>query len=271
MNAEIRDRFDDINTLCDARAQWLGRGRAEDFRETLVEVPGTGTLLCGIRHVGMDRERPFVSVTPTFSLVDAHAARQLYQQVLRPRFEVFAPCFIRLVVPGSICPLTAIGSQTWVASAADIPRPPTKVSVDLTEPSSNSYYTHYERLYHSFHTDHPQYQYLVSCNKHREMERYRSLGCLREVRVDQQPVGYIAADRTAFLGHPALYLTEIILDAAFRGQGLGQTIQRQFIGECARPKDYVWGTIESSNHAAIQTASANRRIPVQTESFVPLS
>ena len=85
-------------------------------------------------------------------------------------------------------------------------------------------------------------------------------GALFTAEVDGLLAGLIAARPEPLLGLPAWVVVAEVLDAPFRGRGLGPAIQRHLVERL--PGDgWLWGTIAAGNAPSLRTAArVGRRV-----------
>jgi hypothetical protein len=246
--------------------------KEEDFEERIVELGSGRKIIFGVRHISAKAEFPFVQLRANFPIGESEAL-PLYHVHLSRYFEVFSPLYVR--VPTPLPPKTGIvRSVHLVASAADIlksdPWPEEKI-FSLQEVSDFEFYDWYASGYRRFHRTSPKLRDFVTVNSPAVMRKSVESGLLSLVIVQGETVGLIAADRSPFLGHPALYFNEIFIDGAWKGRGLAKAVQRKFISRSCSAADWVWGTVDQKNLPSYKTALSNGRKAIRYESFLPIS
>ncbi|EDY84250.1 hypothetical protein VDG1235_3881 [Verrucomicrobiia bacterium DG1235] len=245
----------------------------EDYEERLVELGGGRSVVCGIRHLGMNLAKPFVSVWPNFAVADVEEIRELYRRELAERFEVFKPRWVQISTPtgeeseaaGSVYVATRartmLRRQKW----------PGEDDLELVLPSSGAYFAWYQECYDKFHEEFPEKRDWVTSNDRGLMEDCRNAGMLRLVKIGGETAGLIAAEEDDFLGHEGMYFVELLLAKRWRGKGLAKALQRRFVAEVCRPEAVVWGAIDRYNDPSLRTSLANGRRVVRGECFLEVS
>lgn len=276
LETEFCDDFLELNEAMVRFRRWercaLEGTRPEDFAEHLVEVGGGRKILCGIRHLGLNLEKPFVRLWPNFALSSAAEAKALYETFLEERFACFRPICIRIFTPS--------GKESEAAGALHLAARarsyferdawPGEGELTLADPGSDDYYAWYAGAYRRFHEAHPALKDRVTLNDAAFMEDCRQQGLLRVARWGGERIGLIAAERERFLGHSGIYFVELLLLRGWQGRGLAKALQRKFVVSCCVREDLVWGMIESKNAASLRTALANGRKVVRGECFLML-
>ena len=117
------------------------------------------------------------------------------------------------------------GNVFLVASAKNyLSRLPWKneYNLALTKVSDDSYYDWYKKHYDEFHQGQIDFKNSVPLNSKEIMEESRELGLLYYGVINNENVGFIAADKTKFLGHSGIYFNEIMLTRDWKGKGLAK-------------------------------------------------
>jgi hypothetical protein len=270
--AEINQSFKDLNTIDTRKARhsyFKVEGSCEaDYAEHIIDLSGGDSVMCGIRHFGGDKNRPFISLEPSFLISSKDDVERILKEV-GSLFEVFKPqyasCFSRK------CLMPDMKGNIYFAqlgkSAADLPSWPLENSITLKEIGSDDYYDWYQKEYEEFHSLVPGLANRVLVNAKEVMEDSRSEGLLYEVLMAGERVGIIAAERSSFLSKPGIYFNEIYLCKNQRGKGLAKIVQKLFIKKFSKPDEIIWGTIDSDNLPSQRTAMKNKRRPVRFENF----
>lgn len=250
----------------------------EDFCERVFEIKSLGLVLAGIRWVGGNPSKPFVSVWPDFPVASYHELRQLVQ-IAEHRFAVFAPGAVSLWLrPDS--PLAAdLGQKNPPNRRYIVGRieriklqnqPDHYDAVDLIKPDRDEYFDWYVDLYKEFHAVRPDLKDWVTVSDKRHLEDCRKAGLLFFVRVDGYQAGLIAGHPWPLLGQAGLYFSELMLKADFRGKGLAPAIQRKFIDNLSEGYEVVWGTIDAQNITSTKTALRVGRHSIREEFFIKI-
>lgn len=272
---EMRRDFRELSDGATLRRRWENCGiagtRPEDFAEHLVEVEGGRWVICGIRHLGMNLEMPFVQLVTSVPFRDMKSARRIYREHLEARFAMFRPKWVQ-VYSKTGDESEAGGMMFLVARAGEVMERMKEDGwkgggLELRLPEDDSYYGWYSGVYDRFHAKYPEKRDWVQKNDLELMSACREDGALRVAYLEGQRIGLIAAEREPFLGHDGIYFVEILLREPWRGKGLGRAMQQRFVEECCRPEDIVWGLIDRGNAPSLGIARSNGRRVVRGEVF----
>jgi hypothetical protein len=242
----------------------------EDYSERLVELDSQRHVICGIRHMNLNPERPFIALRANFRLFGTEIIEDIYWQI-QTLFTVFEPGFIAVQTRKPIG--SSLGNVHMAQRARVIQELspwPTESKIQLKRVRSRRYFDWYRAGYASFHERNPHMVEHVPANPLETMEESREVKLLYYMMIDAQQAGLIAAVQSDFLGHPGLYFNEIFITEEFAGQGYAKALQRKFIAQCTSPDEIVWGTIDALNLPSYKTARANNRMPIRHESFIPI-
>ena len=273
---EIRQDFGHLGREQVRERRWrncaIPNTQPSDFTEHLIDLGGGLAVICGIRHLGMNIEKPFVLLCPNFPLVAEAEIHGIYESHLRHLFEVFHPKWIQ-VYTNSDLGSHAGGSLFLVARASEVVKSvgtddPVHPSLEFVEPPDDDYYDWYSETYDAFHAEFPDKKDLVQKNDLDLMIGSREAGLLRLAAIGGERVGLIAAERESFLGHDGIYFVDILVVKQWRGRGLGKRLQRLFTEQLCGPDEIVWGLIDRTNQASLKTALANGRRVVRSERFL---
>jgi hypothetical protein len=242
----------------------------EDYSERLVELDSERHVICGIRHMNLNPERPFIDLRANFRLSGAEIIEDIYWEI-QTFFTVFEPGHISVQTSKPIG--SSLGSVHMVQRAQviqDLAPWPTESKIHLKRVTSQTYFDWYRAGYASFHERNADMTEHVPANPLETMEESREAKLLYYMMIDGQRAGLIAAVQSDFLGHPGLYFNEIFITEECTGKGLGKALQRKFVAQCSSPDEIVWGTIDTLNLPSYKTARANKRMPIRHESFIPI-
>ncbi len=275
ISKEIEENFIGINkdTAKQTRHKTIGvlGSTAEDYTEYNVEIDSGRNIICGIRHMNLNKDFPFVTLETNFKSSKAEIL-DVYQKHLSSYFEVFQPKWIRyytkerneLNMTGS-CYLVQQSNKIYESKHFTH-----KNRIKLYSPKDDDYFQWYVDGYKAFNEKVPELAVHVSSNSFELMDECNKEGLLKLVEYQGQLIGLIAADRSEFLGAKGLYFNEIFLTEAYKGKGLAKEVQRDFILEVCKDNEIVWGTIDYKNQASYRTALSNDRKPIRFENFVSL-
>jgi RimJ/RimL family protein N-acetyltransferase len=250
-------------------------GTTEDsYREGVFELEPSRPLLAGIRHVGGDRELPFVNVTLGFELADRDIPK--ISNLIAREFRPFQPKhFAVWLRPGSERNLpkeksTAanrylarrIGDLDLASNASN--------SIELLPIEIESCFAWYENEYQKFHSANPDLKSWVTASEREDLEKHESQGLLYGAYLGQELVGMIGGESQELLGLRGLYMGELLVGESHKGKGFATEMQRQFIRRFRDSFELVWGTIDARNIPSTKTAMRVGRRLLRTEYFVRL-
>ncbi len=261
---------DDLAALFHQHVPVAGVISADAYKNRVLDVPGLGTALVGIRFRGLDLARPFVTVAAhTASLPGARGLREA-AAFLHGQYAAFSPKHVRVFVPAGVAvELEALppGSHWDVhllaAPLAELrarPFPPRFERVTLEVPADLAFYPRYAREYETLFESHPEHRDFARIESKDDLAEYRHEGLLFEVRVDGAPAGVVAATRSEKEGLRGFVVVEMFLDGAHRGRGWGPAVGRHLIERLpAEVGDALCGTIHHDNAAARRSAERGGR------------
>ena len=268
----MNQNFNDLNAIDTKKARhsyFEVEGSYEaDYAEHIIDLPDGESVMCGIRHFGGDKSKPFVNLEPSFPINSKDDVERILKEV-KTLFGVFKPQYVSCF--SSKCLKPDMKGNIYFAqlgrNAANLPSWPQEDSITLKEIVSDDYYEWYQREYEEFHSLVPGLATRVLVNAKEVMEDSRSEGLLYEVLIEGERIGMVAAERSSFLGKPGIYFNEIYLCKNQRGKGLAKIVQKLFIKKVSNPDEIIWGTIDSDNLPSQRTAMKNNRRPVRFENF----
>ncbi len=270
--AELADEYKELNSIEVMRARLnhfqITGAVEDDYRERLKTIDD-GRIIYGIRHMGGDRNRPFINLTADFGIASSEHAHSIYQ-LIKEEFEVFSPMYISFH-HASEMDVDMIGSVHLVQRVEQIlsVKPwPFEDKLKFRRVTDDSYYEWYRQGYEDFHLEQPQLAAKVTVNSHESMSDSLEQGLLQEVDLNGERIGLIVAEDSSFLGHSGLYFHEIFIDKKWKGRGLAKAMQRKFVTDNAGDREFIWGTIDQSNLSSLKTALSNKRLPIRYECFV---
>ena len=245
--------------------------KPDDYEEKKLENE-QGIVQYGIRHLGGNREISFICLTPNYELQSKTEVLSIYHKI-KEEFKYFSPLYLKFWTKnpdhgdfyGSVY-------MVQVASKINAMIPwPQEDEINFEKIIDDSYYQWYLEGYRQFHKDFPDQESKVTVNSVESMSDSLDQQLMFFINSnDGERIGFIAAERSLFLGHPGIYFQEIFIDKKFRGQGFAKAIQRKFIATNIKSDEFVWGTVDSLNVPSFKTAAANNRLPVRYECFLRL-
>ena len=233
-----------------------------------VEFADGHWCVAGIRFLGLDPEKPFVhvvatSVPPQLALLDAYAEH------LHREFADFGPLAIRFELPN---PPEDADIDQWiiaglVSGLRRKPRRPQHERVRLTpaDPAETAGYA--DEVLGNVAKQLPEVRTWTEAATLEQLQRCADTGALREIEVDGQRAGIIAAARDDANGMRGFQVYEFLLDDNARGRGLAPAAMQLLCDVLpAQTGDTLWGTVHVGNGPSIGNALAVGR--EKTAAFV---
>lgn len=245
----------------------------ENLQEKIIET-NTGKVLIGIRFLGMDINKPFVSVWSSF---DIENDLENIIKNAKKEFAIFKPKFIRFwMKPNSILSnkYHQFKEQSFYAESivniCNSKLPLNYETVSLEKINDLNFYTWYKELYDEFHKENPDLEFLVTTNNQEAFE-----SCIKENLIyfiihNNKKIGLIAANEDTFLGEKSIYIIEIVLQKEFKGKKLATAAQRKFIELVQKDYKYIWGQISAKNIPSSKNALRVGRKIISTEILLPI-
>lgn len=275
LSSELESDFADLNSETTLEARWkyfnISNAKPLDYQEKILKLDDDKKVIYGIRHMGENRELPFIQFYPNFTIKNKSEAFEIYEK-LKSEFKVFKPLWVCFWA-NRTNDADFFGSSYMVSTTKRIKELKTweqEKELELRKIIDDSYYEWYKKGYEKFHLDVPELAKKVTLNSLDSMKDSLEQGLLHYVLYKGEKIGLIAGERSPLLGHEGIYFHEIYIDKKWKGKGLAKAIQRKFVTKLAHENDYIWGTIDSSNLPSYKTAIANGRRPVRVECFVNL-
>lgn len=273
---EILSEWEELNSeeLMNARADHfkIPNTQADDYSERIISLTAGRELIYGIRHMGGNRDIPFIFLRPNFEITSSSMALEVYEKI-KHEFNFFKPLYVSFMSTRKL-DVDFIGSTYMVTKARVIkklPVWPEQEKLELRKVEDDSYYEWYRAGYAEFHNERPELAAKVTVNSLESMRESVQDGLMFEVFMDDQKIGLIAGEKSEFLGHSGIYFHEIFVARNHKGQGLAKAIQKLFVEQVATDDDFIWGTIDSHNIPSFKTAQANARKPIRFECFVRIT
>lgn len=272
---EIMTEWDELNSneVMKSRHDYfqIPKTSISDYSERLLDLGEEKKVIYGIRHMGGNRDVPFIQLKSNFTIKDSKEAFQIYQ-CLKDELKVFKPLFLSFWSSIKM-DVDFIGSTYLVTTARktkELPSWSSEKSLKFQKVTDDSYYDWYKNGYEKFHYKNPELEKKVTLNSIDSMNDSREQGLLYKVYIEGEKIGLISGERTSLLGHQGIYFHEIFIDEKWRGKGLAKAIQRKFLTLNAQDDDFIWGTIDDSNLPSYKTALSNGRKPIRYECFIKI-
>src|SRR5690606_30245537 len=183
--------FNSLNTdeIKKSRYQRFKIGQAENYQEYWLPLDSNRQVLCGIRHMNLDPNMPFISVIPNFSLTSKKDALEIYQQI-KSHYEMFNPRFLNFYVNhkidcDNICNVTMVATTDLVAKLRQCTR---ETEIELIH--CHDYIDWYEAAHRHFHHQLPELSF-IAINEKEIMDESMQAGLLYDARKDDERIGLI--------------------------------------------------------------------------------
>lgn len=241
----------------------------DDYREKLYVYKDDLVFLCGIRHYGGDVNKPFLEISPSFSIDSSITAFEIYENI-KEDYKCFNPkqlCFWSKSKVDVDCISNVVMGQYSNLIKAIEPWP-MEWELDFIGVGSDKYYRWYLEQYKQFNIEESTLAASVQANDIDTMNISMNQNLLKLILLNGKQIGLIAAESTPFLGTEGIYFNELLLIKEYRNQGIAKAMQRAFVQRFVPDNVVVWGTINSSNFSSFKTAEANERQAVRFECFV---
>lgn len=274
LRKEVESDFKSLNQseVLEKRKSFLNikNSTALHYKEHYIAIDELTNIICGIRHLNLDKNNAFISLKSD-AYLSCQSLKEIYSSKLNSLFDVFKPKYIQYFSKHKN-EYDHIGQCTMLQSAQEI-----KVNslnsphlFTFMTPIDQNYYTAYKEEYQKYHKENPKLKNRVPVNDLETMEISRKDDLLKLVYLDSIHIGWIAAEKLDFLGMAGIYFNEILLKQNERGKGIAKYIQKQFIIDFIKENPIVWGTIDYQNKTSMQTALHNNRRAVRYEHFMSL-
>jgi len=275
LEEEVKDEWEELNTADVQIARFenfnIAKTTPDDYVERELLLDENKRVIYGVRHIGANREKAFISFIPNFKFESKKEVLAVYERI-KDEFIAFNPFSIRLW-SGTNVLADSVGSIYMVENYnhfVSLPAWPEEDIVSFEKVTNNDYYSWYQELYSEFHESCPGLVSEVTLNSRELMQKSLDQGLLCFILVEGKRAGIIAAEKEELLGNSGFYFNEVLLSKAYKGKGLAKAIQRKFIVNFATEGNYIWGTIDHKNQASLRTSLRNKRKIVRYECFVKL-
>jgi len=247
VHQQIATEFEELLDLnrpatLQSRHTYFGVGNVSDYLNRVIETD-EGYVVAGIRHLGSDKDKPFIFVWPSFKI---HSIDTVANVVL-PHFNIFKPEKISYWIRPDFANLNqTIVQQRFIGRIAEMNK------CDLGLSTTENYYTWYESEYVQFHKENPDYVNRIQLNSKELMDASFNEGLLYVFMQAESIKGLIAGQRDHFLAKPAIYLNEILIAHQYRGKGYAAALLAGFVNRLNA--DYLICDIDADNIASTKTA-----------------
>jgi hypothetical protein len=240
----------------------------EHFKARVVEI-GSHRFLAQIDFPDTSGESSFVAVFRASSPPGAFPSTEILEQ-LAAAFGEFAPTQIRFYHPAHIplhLPRARVDQHFLAAPASMMAHSPAAEDssrVALSKAENLSFYPRYVEAYEQMLTERPALRNLVAIESEESFAECLGQELLFHVMVDGQWSGTVAARRETLANLDAIYMVDIVLDRATRGQGLGPAVHQRLAQKVVEsdPDAVISGTIAPLNVPSLKTARRVGRIDI---------
>jgi RimJ/RimL family protein N-acetyltransferase len=255
-----------LSEVCSKGCEFFGIAgtKPSDFPERIVYLSEDDFILIGIRFSGLDVNRPFVSVIPSFETLSSSLIDKISRKV-EQEFSVFKPQSFQMTLSPKV-DVTKYSVEadrfTVVGVIDDILKKEIKPSpskIELLAPASIDFYDHYLKEYKIFHKSSPSLKLEVRPESYDDLHEALQDGLLFKIMIDGNFAGVIAGTRRDYHGVSGVSILEEILFDDFRGKGHGKHLQRSFTERIKNNYKVLWGTISQKNEPSLRTALKNGR------------
>jgi len=205
--------------ILDERLEYFGIGKASDYLHHWLETD-EGYVLAGIRHLGGNKEKPFVYIWPSFKIKNIN----IIIKNIRSYFKEFNPKSYHFWSRPDCNDFDfSIVQQRFIARIQEMKK------YDLNLDKSVEFYNWYKSEYEKFHQSNPEYINRITVNSRETMEHCLDENLLFLLMEGDKKIGLIAGENETFLDKPAIYLDEILVAQEFRGKGYAKKLLGSFI------------------------------------------
>jgi len=275
LSSKIEEEYNELNSekVKNSRHKYfnLPNIKSEQYSEYIVDIIGKGKVICGIRHLGLQKDEAFVNILTNFK-TSKEELLEIYHSDLSKYFKPFNPKNLRYFSKYKVAS-NEVRNSYLVQNAAAIKQNiqfDLEKDINLVSPENDNYYAAYKAEYEKFHKANPNFEHIVQYNNLAQMEASREAGLLKELEYRGSKIGLIAAEKEDFLGQPGIYFIEILVNDGWKRKGFAKAMQRKYINEVCKNDEIVWGTIDSNNKASLFTAKANLREEIRFENFIKI-
>lgn len=262
-----------------ARSCPVPGARPGDYLHRVVPMPG-GHILAGIRFEAGDLERPFVEVLAWDHDLLAPDGWPAAVRAVADEFALFSPRRLRVLLPAGREPPVAPAAEPdmllvagRLAELQEQPAPDSETAdtgLVAERATGLAFMREYEQSMEAFRATAGALAQAVWPTSAEDFRRCISDGAVVVMRQGGTWVGVAAAVRDAEWLLDGYLVMEELLDAPFRGRGLGRSLQRHLIHALPRSDAPLFGTIHHLNGASLATARRCGRVVVATYWFVEL-
>lgn len=260
---QVAKEFDeilDLNNLdvLERRSEYFGIGEPSDYLNHLIET-NEGAVIAGIRHLGSDKNKPFIFVWPSFRM---NSIQNIIKSI-SPYFDVFKPeniCYWSR--PDCNCSNGKVIQQRFIGRIAEMEK------YDLALSKDENYYEWYKLEYDNFHEENPEFINRIQVNSKEIMDASFKENLLYIFSKGETNIGLISGESDIFLGKPAIYLNEILIGQIYRGKGYANRLLAGFVN--ILNADYFICDIDTDNCPSTNTALRSGQKVFSQEIFVQI-
>lgn len=256
--------------ICQQRQRAFGfKVQAQDYAERLLELPGSGHLLAGIRFRNLDPDFPFIELASDLAWSAFFARLPEIKARLKESFKAFEPLGLTLRLPASLTPPSeALSWNLWLVGRPQAPDDP--AGLELNRPAQPMDYARYLAQYRLWGSFNPELAQWVSPESESSLLQAFEAGLYYQLQRGAEQLGLIAAHAADYYDRSGAYLVEQLIFPVYQGKGYAKLQQRLFQAQLLGAYECIWGTIHADNQASLRTAQACGRQLSEREIYLPL-
>lgn len=262
--ANLREELEGEVGWLDRREWWerfaencpVSGAAPEDYRGRWLTILPDLHVLAGPGFLGGDLTKPLVRVMGTSRPLLA-ADLPALRAVLFAEFALFAPLFALFThaAPIGHMPHTRPDRRVLAAPLQLLRGRELPASLTLRRAENLDFYPRYAAVYAALHEAHPEHRAYSRAEDQEDLQDALDAGMLFEVCVDGAWAGVVAGKNDVQFGMRGVTVAEALLDAPFKGRGLGAALSLALARGVERPgEQFLFGTIHAENTAAYRAA-----------------
>jgi GNAT superfamily N-acetyltransferase len=231
-----------------------------------------GTVLVGIRYLGMDPDLPFVGVAGADRVLGQHDLDALRTLAVE-QFSAFRPRFVMLETadPAGAWAGTRPERRRLAGELGQLRRRPVPDRLQAVARHDVDHHERYVEVWRSEWRADPARRRWGRPESRDDLQALADQGLLLDLLVDGAWAGVLAAEPAVRWGVRGATVVELLLDPAFRGQGLGAHLSTLLARALPLPDEQLLlGEVHADNRPAYRAALAAGRVDVGGEVVVPL-
>ena len=195
------------------------------------------------------------------------------RSMARAEFAGFSPGYVRVWAkdPAGTWPGTKSDNRNLAGRLGNLRRRPLPEGLSAEPASDLRFYDRYVRIHYDHVERQPSHAVHSRIETEDDLNRLLAARTLFEVRVDGDWAGVIAAEPDARCGLRGFTVVELLLDDAYRGQGLGRHLSVLLASSLPGPDEqFLLGPIHVDNVASYRSAIGAGRVDIGGEVIIGL-